>query len=232
MLSSASNDADHQLRRARTELEKALRGGGDTRTEILLGCYPALAADRESLLELVYTEFVIRAELGQNPSSAEWFDRFPNLKTDLEQVFQVDKELRKEEASRAWRSRMISLPRLRNINPSIPQVPGFEVQKEIGRGGMGVVYRAVQLGLNRTVALKVILSGLHAGERDRTRFRREAEAAARLDHPNIVRIYEVGEADGRPYCAMELVEGSSLAEELTGRALGLPCGGRIHRNAR
>ncbi|CAN5529800.1 hypothetical protein BH11PLA2_BH11PLA2_50310 [soil metagenome] len=216
MLSSTASAADNQLRRARTELEKALRGGTDTRAETLMSRYPALAADSDSALELVYTEFVIRTELGQNPKQAEWFERFPQLKTDLEQVFQVDQELRKEEASRVSRSGTATFPRLRSSTLGVPHVPGYEVQQELGRGGMGVVYQAMQSGLNRTVALKVILSGLHAGERDRARFRREAEAAARLDHPNIVRIYDVGEAEGRPYCAMELVEGGSLADKLTG----------------
>src|SRR5262245_3881216 len=95
-----------------------------------------------------------------------------------------------------------------------PQVPGYEVEGALGRGGMGVVYRARHLALKRTVALKMIL---HAGLADataRARFKAEAEAAARLTHPNIVQVYEVGEAGGLPFCALEYVAGGSLAQRL------------------
>jgi eukaryotic-like serine/threonine-protein kinase len=89
-------------------------------------------------------------------------------------------------------------------------VPGYEIISELGRGGMGVVYLARQLGLNRPVALKMILSGEHAGPTERDRFRREAESVAALQHPNIVQIHDVGEAQGRPYLAFEYVAGGSL----------------------
>jgi serine/threonine protein kinase len=87
---------------------------------------------------------------------------------------------------------------------------------ELGRGGMGVVYRARQVALQRTVALKMVLNGVHAGTKDLARFRAEGEAIARLQHPNIVQIYDVGEVAGRPYFAFEFVAGGSLARHLTG----------------
>jgi WD40 repeat protein len=98
-------------------------------------------------------------------------------------------------------------------------VPGYEIESVLGRGGMGVVYKARHLALKRTVALKMVLVGGHAGPGELARFRIEAEAAARLQHPNIVQIHEVGEAAGHPYCALEFVEGGNLAGKLGGKPL-------------
>src|SRR5262249_11524945 len=98
----------------------------------------------------------------------------------------------------------------------LPQVPGYEVEAVLGRGGMGVVYKARPLRLNPTVPLKMRLAGEYAGPRERGRFQREAAAVAGLRHGNIVQIYDVGDHEGRPYFTMEFVEGGSLAQRLAG----------------
>ena len=111
-----------------------------------------------------------------------------------------------------------------------PAVPGYEILGELGRGGMGVVYQARQLGLHRTVALKMVLTGIHAGPKDLARFRAEAAVIARLQHPNIVQIYDVGEAAGRPYFVLEFVAGGSLAQHLQGTPQPCASGGTAGRD--
>ncbi len=98
-----------------------------------------------------------------------------------------------------------------------PQVPGYEILDELGRGGMGVVYKARERRLNRFVALKMILAGDHAGLYALERLRTEAETIARLQHPNIVQIYAIGECDGLPFVVLEFVEGGTLSERVDGR---------------
>jgi tetratricopeptide (TPR) repeat protein len=102
------------------------------------------------------------------------------------------------------------------VKPRFPSVPGYEIVAELGRGGMGVVYQARHTALKRVVALKMILSGTYASGDQLDRFQREAETLARLQHPNIIHIYEVGEVQGSPFFSLEFVEGGSLARHLGG----------------
>jgi serine/threonine-protein kinase len=102
------------------------------------------------------------------------------------------------------------------VPAELPAVAGYEVLSVLGRGAAGVVYQARQVGLNRVVALKMILAGGHAGPGQLACFRADAEAAARLQHPNIVQIYEAGEQDGLPFISLEYVDGGSLDRRIGG----------------
>ena len=99
------------------------------------------------------------------------------------------------------------------------QIPGYEVEALLGRGGMGLVYKARHLRLNRFVALKMLIAGAYAGPHERARFQREAEVVASLRHTHIVQIHDVGDHEGRPYFTMELLEGGSLAQAMAGTPL-------------
>jgi tetratricopeptide (TPR) repeat protein/tRNA A-37 threonylcarbamoyl transferase component Bud32 len=98
-----------------------------------------------------------------------------------------------------------------------PEVPGYEILGELGRGGMGVVYKARQVKLNRLVALKMVLAGAHAGALQLARFQTEAEAVARLHHANIVQVYEIGQHAGLPFFSLEYVDGGSLSQKIAGK---------------
>jgi formylglycine-generating enzyme required for sulfatase activity len=107
----------------------------------------------------------------------------------------------------------------RRTAPVAPAIPGFHLQGEVGRGGHGVVYRAWQPDLERLVAIKVLRAGAFSTTAERHRFLAEARSAARLGHPNIVRVFAVSEADAIPYSVMEWVDGGNLAARLAGTPL-------------
>src|SRR5262249_49975582 len=98
----------------------------------------------------------------------------------------------------------------------LPRIRGYEVQEVLGRGGMGVVYKAWHRRLHRPVAVKMLLAGAYAQPQELERFLREAETVAGLHHANLVQVYDMGDLDSRPYFTMEYVEGGSLAQKLAG----------------
>jgi WD40 repeat protein len=165
-------------------------------------------------------EYLRTADAGQSIDLGVWFERYPDVADELRQFLQ-DNAAFADRAAPLLSPDPSTRPESRALTDSICKSFGdFEILEELGRGGMGVVYRARQKSLNRVVALKMVLSGRFASDREMDRFRLEAEAAAGLDHPNIVSVYEVGECDGQPCFAMRLIEGGSLAaraDELSGR---------------
>jgi tetratricopeptide (TPR) repeat protein len=181
------------------------------------------ALDRNHRLDDAVATYLEAIENGQSPDRQQWLARYPDLAVELAEFFaDHDKVARWTEPLRAIglvikcnedpeRTLGASLADADDLRAALHD---YELLDEIARGGMGVVYRARQLNPNRIVALKMILAGPRASSAELHRFRMETEAAASLDHPNIMPIYEVGEHLGRPYFSMKLFEGGSLTDHL------------------
>ncbi|HMF13724.1 MAG TPA: serine/threonine-protein kinase [Gemmataceae bacterium] len=180
---------------------------------------------RDRQLEAILHAYLQAVDAGRPPDREAVLQQHPEFASELEAFFgnqDVVSQLARgmtESVVPALRGVEVSTPTLGE--PSAP-APGtqvryfgdYELLEEIARGGMGVVYKARQVSLNRSVALKMILTGQFASAADVQRFQSEAEAAANLDHPHIVPIYEIGEHEGQHYFSMKLVDGGSLADAL------------------
>lgn len=215
------NEQSHEndrLSEARAMLEALVNEGTAGATELVLASFPELCEIKEFVLELVYLEYVLNEERGIQTNPETMHERFPQLGDDLIRMLQVDQALNQRGFAAGIESTAFEDDFLREhdlTGGAVDRIGEYLLLGVIGRGGMGIVYKARQFKLNRLVAVKTIhvsdsLSGVNV-----SRFRMEAELAAKLQHPNIVQIYEIGTHEGIPYFSMELVDSGSLMDALS-----------------
>ncbi len=202
--------------------EAGWRGGDRPLIEDFLGATTGLG--RCVLLRhLLNLELDYRGALGESPGPSEYRRRFPGYDDLIDSIFdeflphsKIVDGSDSETLARTAYGGSSSGPAATQPPEFLQNIPGIEILSELGRGGMGVVYKARQTRLNRVCALKIIRPGGNNGALFRARFLAEAETIARLRHPSVVQIYGLGEHEGRPYFEMEYIDGGSLAGRLTG----------------
>jgi serine/threonine protein kinase len=195
------------------------------------------------LMELLQLELAYRRRAGERPTLADYLPRFPGDEALLRRAFEGASNSHDggDPATWNWKpappaekaASTVAHPpadgeaeggagasrELAATVAAAPTMPGYEILGELGRGAFGVVYKAWHARLKRVTALKMILSGEHAGEAELARFKTETDAIARLQHPHIVQIYEVDEHNGAPYFALEFCAGGGLDKKLAGAPL-------------
>jgi serine/threonine-protein kinase len=202
------------VERMRATQVQSWQRGERIRVEELITAEPDLLISADGLLDLIYGELLLREEAGEHPTADEFVARFPSLANEIRRQFAIHAAL---PVGDEWQTRteLATDHTAAEFSPpagplGLPIVPGYELLSELGRGGMGVVYKARDRHLKRIVALKMIRDRSLADATVLARFRTEAEAVARLQHPNIVQIFDCGECEGCPYLSLEYVAGGSL----------------------
>src|SRR5438270_7134853 len=163
----------------------------------------------ELVLELA-EEFLERYRKGQRPPLREYIDRHPELAAEIKDVFPAMAMMENIALADASMEAEQNVEAARAAESLLEQVGDYRIIREVGRGGMGVVYEAEQVSLGRHVALKVLPQKALLDGKQKRRFQREAKAAAKLHHTNIVPIFAVGEHEGMPYYAMQFIQGLGL----------------------
>lgn len=210
--SHADPDTDEVLEQTLAEQRRRSEAGNPVSVEALLEAAPTLRSNPEGVLDLIYQEIMLREARGEKPALKDYVARFPDYANQLQILFELEEAI--EPPTFEPTHKLGDDEKEDATKKTATDASGYDLMDVIGYGGMGVVYKARQRSLNRLVALKMMLGGAHARPDDLTRFKVEAAAIAKLKHPNIVQIIEVGERDDCPFFALEYIPGGSLARQL------------------
>jgi serine/threonine-protein kinase len=219
MPADSGNTAEKQLRQACADLDERLRAGKSTRAETFLATYPLLASHPDYAVELIYTEFVAREELESHPTPEEYYFRFPHWTEQLKRQFSVHQWLSEnlgEDLSHtgAGAEGEATSSTASGTEAGHRWLGQYELLEEIASGGCGRVYKAWQHGLDRVVAVKILLPKYSSSLASRERFCREAKLMASLPHPNIMPVHDIGESRGILFFSMNFMSAGSLAQRL------------------
>ncbi|MFN9850631.1 MAG: protein kinase domain-containing protein [Planctomycetota bacterium] len=190
--------------------------------------WPDLFENREAALDLIYSQYCLAEDTDTPPCREEYCSKYPEFAEELHRLLDVHQELGNLSGSSVIFQTMIldstqSTLEPKKVNANPPAEPKgfpfvrlgrFEVFERVGQGAFGTVYRAVDTTLNRVVALKIPRATRFASEADEERFFREASAVAQLDHPGIVRVFDVGRDEGIPYIVAEFIQGTVLSKHM------------------
>ncbi|MCA9079126.1 MAG: serine/threonine protein kinase [Planctomycetaceae bacterium] len=170
----------------------------------------------DEILAHILTQLMDQLATGPPPDIEEFVRQHPGFEQNIREMWATIMVLQHAAPSSPEEEGTFLAPSLHgsNTNAPPPSLSNYELDTELGRGGMGVVYRARQKSPRRTVAVKLLLGGDHASAQHQARFRSEAESVAKLDHPHIVKVFEVGENDGQPYFSMQYIPGTTLAQRI------------------
>jgi tRNA A-37 threonylcarbamoyl transferase component Bud32 len=210
---------DPELEAMLAEMVRDWDSGSPRPLRAYLDRRPRLIGRPDILVELINQEVVLRQMRGETPQPADYLAEFPELGEAIDRLFEIhglgSRTLELVDGT-PIRSSMGERLAAWSAGDRRPAISGYEIERLLGRGGMGVVYLARHLELNRRVALKLLRESRLDDPGLVARFRREAEAAARCQHPNLVQIHDIGEHDGEFYLALEYVAGGHLGRALAG----------------
>lgn len=184
--------------------------------ERLLAEHTELAGDPTRLIPLIVNEWLLCWETGTRPELAEYQARFPEHAAELARQYAAQLAF-EQVGNESFHHAVTKVPGDTRPTPHVPAPVGYRIVSEVGRGGMGVVYQAEQLSLRRVVAIKFLSAGRTARDAQIQRFVNEGRLLARVHHPNVVQVYEVGSLDGSPYLVMEFVSSEPLDRRAGGR---------------